>query len=101
MEAGIELLALTEKGITYPAKALDIDVDRTVDEFKLAHSYALNLAVFSAYPTRESIGFLLRKAASNARNLALNAEIITKDNIGLLLAMGAGHANALKLKANI
>lgn len=101
MEAGIELLVLSENGIIYPAKVLDIDVDMTVSQIKLAHLYALNLAVFSAYPTKESVGLMLQKAARNARNLALNAEIITKENIGQLLAIGVAHANALKSKTNV
>lgn len=98
MEAGIEILALTEKGVVYPAKALDIDTDKIAEEFRLAHAYALNLSVVSAYTSKASIGHILQKAASNARNFAYNAKIITKENVGQLLALGVAHANALGSK---
>lgn len=98
MEAGIELVALTERGMLYSAKVLDIDSGKMLEDIKLGHAYALNLAVASAYPTKESISFIIQKAATNARNFAFNAKIITKENISQFLALGTAHANALGSK---
>ena len=76
MEIGLNLKVVYDNGILYEKSILDFDEEKLVNEIKLAHQYALSLALKMGYTTKETIRLLISKAAAQAR--ALNSKLSLK-----------------------
>ncbi len=96
VEIGMTLHAVFEEGNVFSPDILDIDIDEFIGNMKLASTNAFNLAVGSAWITKQTIMPLLMKAHNNAFILAIEKNILTKDTVGQLIAKA--HANMLALK---
>ena len=96
IEIGMTLHAAFEDGNVFTPDVLDINIDEFIGNMKLASSNAFNLAVGSAWITKQTITPLLMKAHNNAFILAMEKNILTKDTVGQLIAKA--HANMLALK---
>ena len=96
IEIGMTLHAVFEDGSVFTPDVLDINVDEFIGNMKLASFNAFNLAVGSAWITKQTITPLLMKAHNNAFVLAIERNILTKDTVGRLIAKA--HANMLALK---
>lgn len=70
MSIGLNLLAMYDNSQIFDKEVLSIDEETYFNNFKTASSEALNLAMFIAYPTKETVELLVHKAESEA--LALN-----------------------------
>ena len=95
IKAGLSIYLALEDGLLYKSDDLKIDLDATLDEIKQSHAQALNLAVNSGYPTRESIEHIVRKAYTDARALAVNSGYPDKEVISDILAKADIEARAL------
>ncbi len=62
MEIGLNIKAIYQNGDVFDSEILSIDEAEYLDRIKVAASEALNLAVFVAYPTKETVEILLQKA---------------------------------------
>lgn len=62
MEIGLNIAAIYQNGDVFDSDVLSIDEAEYLNRIKEAASEALNLAVFVAYPTKETIEILLQKA---------------------------------------
>lgn len=101
MEVGLDLVAVYEKGIMYAKDVLDIDENVFNQKLMSACSSALNLAVFAAFPTKESTSLLIQKAFRQARTLALDNTILADGVTPEILANAERHALSLKSAGNI
>ncbi len=73
MEIGLNVLAIYQDGDIFTAEVLSIDEETYLNMIKTAAAEALNLAVYSAYPTKETVEILLQKA--ERESLALNSKV--------------------------
>jgi len=75
MEIGLNLIAFYEEGLVYSGSVLDIDPNKTLEDIKRAASWAFNLSMECAYPTRENIQMLVAKAQMSASALKNSLKI--------------------------
>jgi len=99
LTVGLNLHAVYEDGMVYGKDVLAVDEVEVLNRVKSAAVSALNLSVFIAYPTKQSMGALLAKAHMNALNLAVNADIANKETIKLMLAKA--NAQMLSLASKV
>ncbi len=86
MEIGLNLTAVFEDGAIFSKDVLTIDVKDYENRFRSAAGGAFNVAMFVAYPSKDTIQPLISKAAGEAKALAYSQDILTSDNVGELLA---------------
>src|SRR5512136_1469695 len=99
LTVGLDLHAAFEDGMIYQKDVLAVDEVEILNRVKAAASGALNLSVFIAFPTKQSIRVMLSKAHMDALNLAVNADIPNKDTIKLMLAKA--NAQMLSLASKV
>lgn len=87
LTVGLDLHAVFEDGMIFKKDVLAVDDDAYRSMIQKAAVGALNLSVYMAFPTKQSIRLLLSKAHMDSLNLAVNAQIANKDTIKLMLAM--------------
>ena len=89
---GMDLKAVFEDGTIYSRDMLSVDETARLQQ---AHRQAINLAVFAAYPTKDSLPFILSKAYSGLIGVAgkLNAEA-TSDKLKEAVSARAAAAAA-------
>jgi len=73
MEIGLNIVAFYQNGDIFDAEVLSIDDAEYLNRIKIAAMEAINLAVYSAYPTKETVEILLQKA--ERESLALNSKV--------------------------
>lgn len=93
--AGVVLLGAYEDGEIFEAKDLDIDMEAYRQNMVNAAQLAFNLAVFTAYPTPQTIVPILARARGQALGLAVGAGILNKDSLDLILSRAYGSILAL------
>ena len=101
MEIGLNLVAVWEDGFVFDAKTLAIDEDEFRATIVQAAQWATNLAMETAFPTKETTDLLLQKAFREAKAVALEQNImndVTKDEI---LAKAESQALSVKSEGKI
>jgi large subunit ribosomal protein L10 len=99
LTVGLNLHAAFEDGMVYAKDVLAVDDAEYLGRILKAASSALNLSVFIAFPTKQSIRVMLAKAHMNALNLAVNGQIANKETIKLMLAKA--NAQMLSLASKV
>jgi len=99
LTVGLDLHAAFEEGMVYKKDVLAVDDVEILNRVIRAASGALNLSVFIAFPTKQSIRPMLAKAHMDALNLAVNADIPNKETIKLMLAKANAQMLSLASKA--
>jgi large subunit ribosomal protein L10 len=99
LTVGLNLHAAFEDGMVYARDVLAVDDAEYLGRIQRAASGALNLSVFIAFPTKQSIRVMLAKAHMNALNLAVNGQIANKETIKLMLAKA--NAQMLSLASKV
>ncbi|NTV23407.1 MAG: 50S ribosomal protein L10 [Nanoarchaeota archaeon] len=79
MEIGLDLTCAIEDGLVYSPDVLFVDDKAFAEKFASAHTSALNLAVYAAYPSPDTIKVLLGKAHSDSKGLAIARSILTSE----------------------
>ena len=101
MQIGLDLVAVYENGEIIPKSVLDIDEEAYMNNLKFAALESLNIAMFVAYPTKETTNLLLAKAHTDAKAIAESQNILTDETAGKLLGKAENQMQALKSKLNI
>lgn len=101
MELMVNLAAALEEGIVFTKDVLGVDEKQYLDNVTAMAREALNLAVFVAFPTKESISILVTKAAREANAVADSGDIMTKDNVGRVLAKAERQMQKVQSKAGL
>ena len=78
-EVGLDLRAVYADGVLFEPDELEIDVDEYREDVQAAASAARNLSVNAAYPTAQTAGTLLAKAAGEAKSVGLEATIVNEE----------------------
>jgi len=99
LTVGLDLHAAFEEGMVYKKDVLAVDEVEILNRVMAAASGALNLSVYIAFPTKQSIRPMLAKAHMDALNLAVNADIPNKETIKLMLAKANAQMLSLASKA--
>jgi large subunit ribosomal protein L10 len=99
MEIGLNLVAAWEDGIIYAKDLLSVPPSKHLEDLKLAHIMAFNLAFNINYFTKDNIPLFLSKAHREALSLADAAGIVTKETAPGLLAKAKAQGEALQEKA--
>jgi large subunit ribosomal protein L10 len=98
---GISIEKAFEDGILLTREQLELDLEKTSEEVRLAHIEALSLAMEIGYITRETVIPLLIKGALEARALVVEAEIPSKETIQDIILLAERRAQALKAAAKL
>lgn len=101
MEIRMNLIAVWENGNVFSKDVLAVDESIYIANIQKAYAESLNLAVYAAFPTKESIKLLIQKAYREAKNLGVQAEIIDKGVIGDLIAKANAQARLLHTKIGV
>lgn len=101
MEIGLNLTAVYEKGLVYEGKVLAIDEKEYVNNIIKASSWAFNLAVEAAYPTKETRELLVQKAFREAKAVALEAGVPAEGVVEDLVARAEQTAQGLKQELSL
>jgi len=78
-EVGLSLKVVYDDGLIITQDKLTVDLEEVRRSIEEAQSYAFNLSVNAAYPTRENMSLLLQVAHRNAYMLSVNACILTRE----------------------
>ena len=73
MEIGLNIVAVYQDGDVFESEVLSVDEAEYLNRIQIAAGEALNLAVFVAYPTKDTIKILLQKA--EREKLALESKV--------------------------
>ena len=98
IEIGMSLHAVFEDGSVFKPDVLDIDMDKFMLQLQQASSNAFNLAIETAWISKDTITHLLSKAHRDSHALALESGIVTKDTIKQLISKA--NASMLSLAKN-
>ena len=101
MEVGLDLVAVYENGLIYGRDVLLIDEKEYLKRLSNAARWAFNLAVYSSYPTKQTIHVLLGKAHNDAKNLGVAQNILDSGIVDILLGKAEMQMLSLKTTANI
>ncbi len=82
MEIGLDLTAAYEDGFIFTSDVLYVDEKVYGQKFVTAYTESINLAVYSGYPTTESLKIMIGKAAKETRAISLEAGFMTVDTSG-------------------
>ncbi len=100
LEIKLDLLAAYEDGVIYTPDLLEVDIQKIMSELSNAYKKAVNLAVNSAYLTKETAAISILRAETNARNLAINAGIYAKGVMKSIITIAQGRAVVIKSLTN-
>ncbi|MDX1535011.1 MAG: 50S ribosomal protein L10, partial [Thermoplasmata archaeon] len=95
LTVGLDLRGVLEDGQLYTPEHLAIDDAAVRNDLMAAASQAYGLAISMAYPTRETMSGLLRRAQERAVAVAWAAQYPVGDVLARLLSEAASHMNAL------
>ena len=96
--AGLDVKAIFENGLVFRKDVLNVDDTKTMHDIATAYAGAFALAVKGRYFTAQTVAYLIGEAHGNAVGLSLSAGIPTKETVGLLLARAASEAVVLRDK---
>lgn len=98
MEVGLDLIAVYEGGTIFTKDVLSIDESKYLVDLKMAHSWAVNLSVFSGYITKDTIKIMIAKAYRDSKAIGISQGIIADILLPDLLAKADREAAVLKEK---
>ncbi|WP_435129623.1 50S ribosomal protein L10 [Halobaculum sp. D14] len=94
-EVGLDLRGVYSEGVLFEPDELAIDVDEYRADIQSAAAAARNLSVNSSYPTAQTAGTLLAKAAGNAKSVGLYAAIEDEELMPDLVSKADAQLRAL------
>lgn len=98
LEVGMALKGAYEGGLVYGPDVLNVDPAQFLEKLQTAARNAMNVAVFAAYPTKQTMVPLLQKAHRGSMGLALEAAFVEKGTADLVLSKASAQALALARK---
>jgi large subunit ribosomal protein L10 len=94
-EVGLDLRAVYADGVLFEPDELAIDIDEYRADVQAAASAARNLSVNANYPTAQTAGTLLAKAAGEAKSVGLEATIVNEELAPELIGKADAQLRAL------
>ncbi|MDR2829637.1 MAG: 50S ribosomal protein L10 [Methanobrevibacter sp.] len=100
MEVGIDLRAAYEDEEIYTYDLLNVDIDKIIQDLKLAFQNAFNLSVNTPIPTKENISPIINNAFSKTMNLAISAAIVIDKTSEILISLANSRMLAIAYRLN-
>jgi len=97
-ERGLTLKTVYEEGRIIPRKELMVDLEAIREHLKTAAANSLQLAISTAYPTPETIVYLVSMARENSLKVAVESDYVTPETAPLIVAKAHTIAAALEQK---
>jgi large subunit ribosomal protein L10 len=97
-ERGLTLKAVYDNSRIISGKELMIDLEAVREQLKTAAAGSLQVAITAAYPTPETIVYLLSMARENSLKVALESDYVTTETAPLIIAKAHAMAAALEQK---
>jgi large subunit ribosomal protein L10 len=94
-EVGLDLQAVFADGVLFEPEELELDVEEYQADIEAATARAQNLSINAVYPTAQTAGALLSKAAGDAKSLGIQAAIEDEALMPDLLSKADGQVRAL------
>ncbi|MFB6236633.1 MAG: 50S ribosomal protein L10 [Halopenitus sp.] len=94
-EVGLDLKGVYSEGVLFEPDELEIDVEEYRADIQSAAAAARNLSLNSEYPTAQTAGSLLAKAAGDAKAVGLFAEIESPDVVPDLISKADAQLRAV------
>src|SRR3989338_8264726 len=101
MEVGLSLAAVYENGVIYTRDILSISDEEYAGRLSNASRWAFNLAMYSHYPTKSTISYLLGNADKDAKALGVERKIFDKGIIEILVGKAYNQVKGLSSAANV
>jgi large subunit ribosomal protein L10 len=86
MEIGLNLTACYEGGFIFTSDVLYVDEKAYSQKFVSAYNESLNLAVYSGYPTTESLKIMIGKVGRESKAVSMASGFMTSDTANDILA---------------
>jgi large subunit ribosomal protein L10 len=100
MEIGLDLSATYENGTIFTKDILNIDEKQYVKDISTCANWAFNLAVESAYPTKDTIEFMLAKAFREAEGVSVEQNILNEVTTEKIIAKAEMQAKSVYAQVN-
>ncbi len=101
MEIGLDLVAAYENGMIYTGDILIVDEAAFIAKITQAATWAFNLAMDTAFPTKVTMALLVTKAFNDAKALAISQGIMADKVINDVLAKAHREMQAVKNAAHL
>jgi large subunit ribosomal protein L10 len=85
MEIGLDMTAAYEDGIIFTSDVLFVDEKDYLNKICTAYTETINLSVYIAYPSSDTISILLGKAFRDAKAVAVSQDILTPETTADIL----------------
>jgi large subunit ribosomal protein L10 len=97
MEIGLDVVAIFEDGIVYTKDILSVDEKKYISDLTTAATWAFNLSVEAAIPSKDNADALIGKAFRDSKGLALERGILASGVVDEII--GNTHIQMLNLKS--
>ncbi|WP_430505448.1 50S ribosomal protein L10 [Haloparvum sp. PAK95] len=94
-EVGLDLKGVYSEGVLFEPDELEIDVEEYRADIQSAAAAARNLSINAEYPTAQTAGSLIAKAAGDAKAVGLFAEIESPDVVPDLISKADAQLRAV------
>ena len=98
MQIGLDLNAAYESGVIFTKDVLAVDETEFMNKIRAASSEAVNLSVYTAYPTEDTIKLIVQKSYKDAKGLAVSQSIYADGIMGDILAKAERQMLGVKAK---
>jgi large subunit ribosomal protein L10 len=100
MEIGLDLTATYEDGTIFTKKILDIDEKQYINDITTCANWAFNLAIESAYPSKDTIEFILAKTFREAEGISVEQNILNEITREKIIAKAEMQARSISAQIN-
>ncbi len=101
MEIGLDLVAVYENKTIFTRDVLAVDEKEFMNKIKTAGMSAINLSVFTAYPTNDTIKLLISKSFNDSKAIALSRDILADAIMNDVIAKAERSAMRIQSKINV
>jgi large subunit ribosomal protein L10 len=97
-ERGLTLKTVYDNSRIISGKELTVDIEAVKEHLKMAAADSIQVALSAAYPTPETIVYLLSMAREHSVKVALESNYVTPETAPLIIARAHAMAGALEQK---
>lgn len=101
MEIGLDLVAVYENKTIFTKDVLAVDEKEFMNKIQTAGLSAINLSVFAAYPTKDTIKLLISKSFNDSKAIALSRDILADAVVKDIIAKAECSAMSIQSKINV
>ena len=100
MEIGLDLVATYEEGTIFTKDILSVDEKEFIDKISQGSRWAFNLAIEIAYPSKDTIEFMITKAFRESETLSVEQNILNDMSREKIIAKAEMQAKSVYAQVN-